>query len=1064
MLTTEEAGVADSLTSALFPISYASSPGVVAGLGQNGVSGSNNNNNAGNNGLPLTFDSTSSNDYSFLLDSPQQEPQLHKRPREFSEEEIQAQYLDQVEEYQWSQTKYSPEVSPAPPEGTGNAQEKQGTSTEQLGQNQEDNTQSPSASKSTSTSKIFDSTSTRKFSNSNNRVQPSVRALPPYRGVSQLEEAMNDLKVYDSCLFWGKTGSVTLKPEGNSWDDEMVIQSKDPAWMRNYVEPPTPTNQELLILPSVGKIDRSIEVFFQNSHLFPPFITRLIVERARQTRSNQTSRMLLNTIAGIALRLDPEIENFNVPVPRKTDSAANKAQCSRYFKRAFGLMSYLDDIRSTYSTAFLQAALLLCYVYPKALLRVELLKLVSEATFLGLHVDASRWMPKPIVLQNRYWLFWGMYLFDTVQTVVRGHLSQLDDDFLETPFPALTELDSDDGLWTRWFMLKEVHLWRIGRKIHAFFQSGLGKMDQLIEAIGTETDADGKSIDFGPTFQDVLINEFSEAELLLSLKMWKDELPVRLRPQLNNLDYVEPRVNGRALGIQLVYTMLNVLLLYTNMLAVGTHLLDPVSLVKEGTASIQDAHLQQTIQQQRQRYKRRQDLLDKIMQCVQETDRIVHYAEILLQRYPERAHMSCTGAALGWCLRIYHKVIVEKRVATANKDSHSQHNKTQNSPPVFSARLKGHCSVQVTRVAKLLHRFDNLEHKYFYSYLTVELDSLQEHQQAIQQKLIDECLGSQTGVNLTSELATSSDIAAATQNLAMNQQRLLSATGTRAGTYSMAPSMEPALLQQHQQQLQQAYQQRPAKSKSHDLPTIIRKRQQLRTNSGTGVQPHPPHQQQQQQQPQQQSNSGNYAGSSFSEAMNSYSGTAGSVPVSNATVVNMSSGYSMPETGDYSTLMMGGQGSGGTIASPGVGSASYSAMSMVGDVSGMGTHGISAAVSQQPIYHFEYQTQPLSTPTTSVSGFTQQQPDQGQDRQQPFLSMQGQSTSQQTMPVNPIGSNAFSGGTGLGFYSTAEPGSSLLSSQPQPLIVGSQGGSSSIPQNHPQPSQGQQQQQQIFYN
>jgi hypothetical protein len=146
----------------------------------------------------------------------------------------------------------------------GNNQEKQGTSSEQVSHNQEDNTQSPLNSKSASSgNKIFDLNSIRKNANSNTRVQPSIRALPPYRGVSQLEEAMNDLKLYDSCLFWGKTGSVNLKPEGNSWDDDMVIQSKDPAWVRNYIEPPTPTNQELLILPSVAKIERSIEVYFQ---------------------------------------------------------------------------------------------------------------------------------------------------------------------------------------------------------------------------------------------------------------------------------------------------------------------------------------------------------------------------------------------------------------------------------------------------------------------------------------------------------------------------------------------------------------------------------------------------------------------------------------------------------------------------------------------------------------------------------------------------------------------------------------------------------------------------------
>ncbi|KAF9123475.1 hypothetical protein BGW39_008925 [Mortierella sp. 14UC] len=929
--------------------------------------------------------------------------------------------------------KYSPEVSPAPAEDTGNTQEKQATSTEQFDQNQEDNTQS------TSGNKIFDLNSIRKNANSNTRVQPSIRALPPYRGVSQLEEAMNDLKMYDSCLFWGKTGSVNLKPEGNSWDDDMVIQSKDPAWVRNYVEPPTPTNQELLILPSIAKIERSIEVYFQNAHLFPPFMTRLVIERAKQTRSNQISRMLLNIIAGIALRLDPEIENIGIPVARKTDPVANKAQCTRYFRRAFGLMSYLDDIRSTYSTVYLQSALLLCYVYPKALLRVELLKLVSEAAFLGLHVDASRWMPKPIILQTRYWLFWGIYLFDTVQAVVRGHLSQLDDDFLETPFPTLTELDTDDGLWTRWFTLKEVHLWRVGRKIHAFFQSGLKKMDQLIAAAGTETDADGKSIVFGPTFQDVLINEFSEAELLLSLKMWKDDLPMRLRPQLNNLDYVDPRVNGRALGLQLVYTMLNVLLLYPNMLAVGTHLLHPVSLVKEGTASIQDTQLQQTIQQQRQRYKRRQDLLDKITQCAQEADRIVHYADILLHRYPERAHMSCTGAALEWCLRIFHKIIVERKVASLTKESRTQQEKTKGSTPVFSARLKGQCAVQVARVAKLLHRFNHLEHKYYYSYLTVELDSLREHQHAIQQKLIEECLGAQTMLNLTNELATSSlDAAAAAQNLAMNQERLLSATGTRADAYSSAPTTEPALLQQHhqqqQQQIQQLYQQqRPGKPKNHDLPTIIRKRQQMRVSTGIASV----------QQPQQQLNSGSYAGSSFSGTMvDSYPGNAaGLVPaVSNAAMaVNMSSGYSMPETGDYATLIMGGgNGGSGSGSAGGSGSGSFTAMSMVGDVGGMST------VSQQPIYHFEYNTtphQPLSTTPL-----------------------------QQAMaPVYSIGNNAFSGGagTGLGFYSTAgeQPGSgsssSLLSSQPQSFMGGSSGGHA--PQQYSQQQQSSQHQNQSQY-
>src|SRR5690348_12424331 len=105
MLTTGDARVADSLASSRFPTSYtSSSSGVVTGLNQNGFSGSNSNSNNNNNGLPLTFESAANSDYAFLLDSNQQDHQLHKRAREFSEEEIQTQYLDQVEEYQWSQT------------------------------------------------------------------------------------------------------------------------------------------------------------------------------------------------------------------------------------------------------------------------------------------------------------------------------------------------------------------------------------------------------------------------------------------------------------------------------------------------------------------------------------------------------------------------------------------------------------------------------------------------------------------------------------------------------------------------------------------------------------------------------------------------------------------------------------------------------------------------------------------------------------------------------------------------------------------------------------------------
>ncbi|KAG0034642.1 hypothetical protein BGZ82_005658 [Podila clonocystis] len=549
---------------------------------------------------------------------------------------------------------------------------------------------------------------------------------------------MNDLKVYDSCLFWSKAGAVNIKPEGNSWDDDMTIQSKDPAWVRNSVQPPIPTNQELLILPPVAKIERSIEVFYENSHLYPPFITKLIVERAKKTRSNQVSRILLNTIAGIAIRIDPDIENQHSSGPSKpAGSAQHKQQYMRYFQRAYGLLAHLEDIRSTYSTTYLQATLLLCYVYPKPQLRVELLKLMTEAAFLGLHIDPSRWMPKPIVIQNRCWLFWACYMFDSIHHVIRGQLTQMDDHYLDAPFPALTELDHDDGLWTRWFMLKEINLWRIGRKVYSFFQAGLKRMDRTIEAnsnnFGSENQ-DGSS----RSIEDILESEYSEAELVVSLKMWQDDLPPHLQAQLQDMDRVDPRVNGRAVGLQAIFSMLRILLLYPNMLAIGTKLLDS-SLPKNNEHQHQ---YQQQVQQQ-QHHLCRQDYLDKIMQCVQEADRLIHLAGIILDRYPERARMTCLGAALDWCLRIYYKVIMEKKTPEPKEtDSEKEVSGDPGVPlgvssgPVFSSRLKSRCRVQVILVAKLLKRFQSLDHKYFFSWLTIELESLEEYQQAAQERMI----------------------------------------------------------------------------------------------------------------------------------------------------------------------------------------------------------------------------------------------------------------------------------------------------------------------------------------
>ncbi|KAF9945813.1 hypothetical protein BGZ65_010340, partial [Modicella reniformis] len=152
------------------------------------------------------------------------------------------------------------------------------------------------------------------------------------------------------------------------------------------------------------------------------------------------------------------------------------------------------------------------------------------------------------------------------------------------------------------------------------------------------------------------------------------------------------------------------------------------------------------------------------MECLQEADRIVMLAGVILDRYPERASESFLRVALDWCLRIYYKIATETRVTragksaksatsatttgTASADSQQQQQQQQQQKQVeenhcpgtvFSARIKYRCRVQVSKVAKLLKRYEELDHKYFYSWLTVEFEALEEHQKAEQQRMIQKC-------------------------------------------------------------------------------------------------------------------------------------------------------------------------------------------------------------------------------------------------------------------------------------------------------------------------------------
>lgn len=85
----------------------------------------------------------------------------------------------------------------------------------------------------------------------------------------------------------------------------------------------------------------------QNAHLFPPFVTPLVVERAKQTRTKLVSRILLNTIAGIAIRIDPDIESTIVggaSTTRRVTPEENKAEYLRCFDRACGKVTNTNRI------------------------------------------------------------------------------------------------------------------------------------------------------------------------------------------------------------------------------------------------------------------------------------------------------------------------------------------------------------------------------------------------------------------------------------------------------------------------------------------------------------------------------------------------------------------------------------------------------------------------------------------------------------------------------------------------------------------------------------------------
>lgn len=547
--------------------------------------------------------------------------------------------------------------------------------------------------------------------------------------------------------------------------------------------------------------------------------------------------------------------------------------------------------------------------------------------------------------------------------------------------------------------MKEVDLWRIGRKVHSFFQAGLKRMDQLIESVGQEAALDNTVLDTTTTTgtsvqgtsqatdsapylknpHDIFNgSEYSEAELVLALKFWIDELPAPLAAQLDPrvMDGLDSRVNGRAVGLQLLYSMFRVMLLYPNVLAIGTGLLAmsvPASSQVQAQAQAQTQQIRQQIQQQQHSH-RRHGLLEKITQCVQEANRIVLLAGIILDRYPERAKTSCLGVALDWCLRIYHKVVIEKRVARAGEPdtttttaSTSTGEDNVRHGVAFSPRFKHRCRMQVTKVEALLKRYQGLDHqKYFYSWLTTELDPLEERRRAAQQRMIQQCCEGLAVDGLTAGMQTTQSIDAS--------------SGTVSSDASMAVTGGVSMTPQQQQDLLDG---RP---KMHDLQAIIRKRQQMGIYDQSGIRP----------------NGGNLPWAQPSLSTGNMSTTVSSAPAlppnlpssAVATTMVVPSHALPPSTPSSVTINLGSEAGHGTgtgimfsdanvrtsmatmvgmpvavsMAATGIGGGMMS-LSSGGLIHCSGSGPNLSVVTQQPVYHFGYYPHAQSRAPVSTGGF-----------------------------------------------------------------------------------------------
>ncbi|KAF9978041.1 hypothetical protein BGZ73_003968 [Actinomortierella ambigua] len=317
---------------------------------------------------------------------------------------------------------------------------------------------------------------------------PAQATVVAYQKSEQLQK---ESCLHDLGLYWPGTGAQNLRPDGNSWDPQLEVVSWEQAREQDR-QTIIPTHEhELLKLPYPNEVDRLIHVYYENEHMLPPILHRVMIEKARRTLNLMYSRLLLNTLFGIAgkfdaIRKEREGTNTNATVASSMAVGLKHDGFTQYFNRAHGLLRLMESTYMVYSTRLVQIKILLYFSFPNATMSDVIPTIDRDIIFLGMHEDCSKWIAHPMVRSYRLWTFWVGFLMDSVQMVMKGNLSSIGDVFIKTELPTVTDLDHDDYFWTRRFVVHEVKLWRIGRQCYEVFEKSLDELEVLASAIEDE--------------------------------------------------------------------------------------------------------------------------------------------------------------------------------------------------------------------------------------------------------------------------------------------------------------------------------------------------------------------------------------------------------------------------------------------------------------------------------------------------------------------------------------------------------------------------------------------------